>query len=104
MLYPIVPHICEELSENLNLIDSNKGHIWPKVDENYINDDKVLIVVQINGKVRKKVEFSRGLSQKHIEEHILCLDDIIKYTNNKTIKKIIYIKEKLVNIVIQWIC
>ena len=101
MLYPIVPHICEELSENLNLIDNNKGHIWPKVDKNYINDDKFLIVVQINGKVRKKIEFSRGLSQKHIEEHILCLDDITKYTNNKTIKKIIYIKEKLVNIVIQ---
>ena len=101
MLFPIVPHICEELSENLNLIDNNKGHIWPKVDENYINDDKFLIVVQINGKVRKKIEFSRGLSQKHIEEHILCLEDITKYTNNKTIKKIIHIKEKLVNIVIQ---
>ena len=100
MLYPIVPHICEELSENLNIIDNKKNYIWPEVDENFINDEKVLIIVQINGKVRKKIEFSRESSQKDIEQHILSLDDIKKYINNKKIKKIIYIKEKLVNIVI----
>ena len=99
MLYPITPHICEEISENLNIIDFNKSQNWPKANKDYIKEDKVLIIVQINGKVRKKIELQSGLSQENIENYVLNIDDIKKYIKNKEIKKIIYIQEKLVNIV-----
>ncbi len=99
MLYPIVPHICEELSENLDIIDYKKKYIWPEIDENYIKEEDFLIIIQVNGKVRKKIKFSYGSSQEYIQEYILNLNDIKKYIDNKEVKKIIYIKEKLVNIV-----
>lgn len=51
-------------------------------------------------KLEKKIEVSDDISQKDLEKHILSLDEIIKYTKNCKVKKIIYIKGKLVNIVI----
>ena len=71
MLYPITPHICEEISENLNIIDFNKSQNWPKANKDYVKEDKFLIVVQINGKVRKKVELQSGFSQEDIENYVL---------------------------------
>ena len=88
-----------ELSENLNIIDYKKKYIWPEIDENYIKEEDFLIIIQVNGKVRKKIKFSYGSSQEYIQEYILNLNDIKKYIDNKEVKKIIYIKEKLVNIV-----
>ena len=99
MLYPITPHICEEISEHLNIIDFNKSQNWPKANKDYVKEDEVLIIVQINGKVRKKIELQSGLSKESIENYVLNIDDVKKYINNREIKKIIYIQEKLVNIV-----
>ena len=59
----------------------------------------MIIVVQVNGKVRKKIEINSDAKQKYIEDYVISLDEIKKYTKDKGIKKIIYIKEKLVNIV-----
>ena len=100
MLNPITPHICSEISKELNIIEIQNEKSWPLVNENFIKDDKNLIIIQINGKVRKKIEVSDDISQKDLEKHILSLDEIIKYTKNCKVKKIIYIKGKLVNIVI----
>ena len=58
------------------------------------------MIIQINGKVRKKIEVQSGLSQSTVENYVLNIDDIKKYTDGNKIKKIIYIKDKLVNIVI----
>ena len=99
MLYPITPHICEEISENLNIIDFSKSQNWPKANKDHVKEDNILLIVQINGKVRKKIELQSGLSQEDIENYILNIDDVKKHTDNKEIKKIIYIQEKLVNIV-----
>ncbi len=100
LLNPITPHICSEISKELNIIEIQNEKSWPLVDENFIKDDKNLIIIQINGKVRKKIEVSDDISQKDLEKHVLSLDEIIKYTKNCKVKKIIYIKGKLVNIVI----
>jgi len=99
MLCPITPHICEELSENLNILDYKKNKNWPNANKDFIKEDTVLLIIQINGKVRKKVEIESDLSQDTIESYVLSTDDIKKYTDGKKIKKIIYIKDKLVNIV-----
>ncbi len=100
MLYPITPHICEELSENLSILDYKKDKNWPDVNKDFIKEDTVLLIIQINGKVRKKIEVQFGLSQSAVENYVLNIDDIKKYTDGNKIKKIIYIKDKLVNIVI----
>ena len=99
MLYPITPHICEELSENLSILDYKKDKNWPDANKDFIKEDTVLLIIQINGKVRKKIEVQSGLSQSTVENYVLNIDDIKKYTDGNKIKKIIYIKDKLVNIV-----
>ena len=101
LLNPITPHICKELSAHLNILEIDKDKSWPIIDQNFIKDDKNLIVVQINGKVRKKIEIESDIDQEKLETYIFSLDEVIKYTNGKEIKKIIYIKNKLVNIVVK---
>ena len=97
ILNPITPHICKEISDSLNINDINN---WPKIDEKYLTEDTILLVIQVNGKVRKKVEIDANLNQNAIEEIIFTYDEVRKYTIDKNIKKIIYIKGKLVNIVL----
>jgi len=97
ILNPITPHICKEISDSLNIKDINN---WPKIDEKYLTEDTILLVIQVNGKVRKKVEIDANLNQNAIEEIIFTYDEVRKYTIDKNIKKIIYIKGKLVNIVV----
>ncbi len=101
LLNPITPHICKELSVHLNILEIDNDISWPIIDQNFLKDDKNLIVIQINGKVRKKIEIESDIDQEKIEAYIFSLEEVIKYTNGKEIKKIIYIKNKLVNIVVK---
>ena len=99
LLTPITPHICQEISSSMGISDSIIDEKWPTTDSETIKDDIMLIVVQVNGKVRKKVEINSDAKQQYIEDYVMSLDEIKKHIKNKAIKKIIYIKEKLVNIV-----
>ena len=99
LLAPITPHICQEIALSLKISDSIIDEEWPIADNSLIKDDIMIIVVQVNGKVRKKIEINSDAKQKYIEDYVISLDEIKKYTKDKGIKKIIYIKEKLVNIV-----
>ena len=54
-------------------MDFNKSQSWPKANKDYVKEDKILIVVQVNGKVRKKVELQSGLSQENIENYVLLI-------------------------------
>ncbi|MEL0102092.1 MAG: leucine--tRNA ligase [Gammaproteobacteria bacterium] len=101
LLNPITPHICKELSAHLNILEIDNDISWPIIDQNFLKDDKNLIVIQINGKVRKKIEIESDIDQEKLEAYIFSLEEVIKYTNGKEIKKIIYIKNKLVNIVVK---
>ena len=73
LLNPITPHICYELGELLNISELSKEKSWPKVDANFIEEDHMLIIVQINGKVRKKIEVDSNISQESLEEYTLGL-------------------------------
>jgi leucyl-tRNA synthetase len=99
LLAPITPHICQEIALSLKISDSIIDEEWPIADNSLIKDDIMIIVVQVNGKVRKKIEINSDAKQKYIEDYVISLAEIKKYTKDKGIKKIIYIKEKLVNIV-----
>ena len=100
ILNPITPHICQEISNELNIKDLREKISWPNINKEFLVSDNSLIIVQINGKVRKKIEINTGSSQEEVEKIIFSLEDVKKYTDDKNIKKIIYIQDKLVNIVV----
>ena len=99
LLNPITPHICKEIALNLSIFDIDNDKSWPEINHNFIKEDEVLMVIQVNGKVRKKIEVPAEISQKELEVKVLESAEIIKYVGDLSIKKIIYIKGKLVNIV-----
>lgn len=99
LLAPIAPHIGEELWSRLG----NEGSItyvsWPKYDEHHLVEDTLEIVIQINGKVRERMMVARDTSQKELEELALANETIQAQIEGKTIRKIIAVPNKLVNIV-----
>lgn len=99
LLAPIAPHIGEELWSRLG----NEGSItyvpWPEYDEHHLVEDTLEIVIQINGKVRERMMVARDTSQKELEELALANETIQAQIEGKTIRKIIAVPNKLVNIV-----
>jgi leucyl-tRNA synthetase len=100
LLSLFAPHICEELWERMGHRTYLIRTPWPSYDPQLAKEEKATIVVQVNGKLRGRLEVERDQSQREVEERALGLDRIQKYTGGKKIKKIIYIKNKLVNIVV----
>ena len=99
LLAPVAPHIGEELWSRLG----NEGSItyvpWPEYDEHHLIEDTLEIVIQINGKVRERMMVARDTSQKELEELALANETIQAQIEGKTIRKIIAVPNKLVNIV-----
>ncbi len=94
---PILPHLA---SECLSSIGNNNQLTWPKLDENIIIEDKIIIVVQINGKKRGLIECNRDIDEKNIIKMILENEDLKKYLKNKEIKRKIYVPKKLINFIL----
>ena len=99
MIAPIVPHIAEELWNKLGHEESIAYEAWPAYDEAKLVDDEVEIVVQINGKVRAKLMVPADASREKLEE--IAMDDnaIKEQIDGKTVRKVIAVPGKLVNIV-----
>jgi leucyl-tRNA synthetase len=74
---------------------------WPKWDEEAIKEERITIVIQINGKVRARMEVAVGLSQEEVEKMALEQPRIKELIADKEIKKIIWVPNKLVNIVVK---
>ena len=100
MLYPIAPHICETLWKNFFENSSEIEDSWPTFDENLMVTDSFELVVQINGKVRGKIEVPSNLDQTEIESIAKSIKNVDDLLGDKEIKKCIYVKEKLINFVI----
>ena len=100
LLTPIVPHFCEELWHEIGYEQSLYFTAWPQFDHQLIKEEEVLIVVQVNGKLRDKIEVLSGSSEEFVEKAIMELPRIKKWVKDKNIDKIIYVPEKLVNIVV----
>ena len=100
MLTPITPHMCHYLwtkigSNNESVEDAQ----WPIVDESALVEDEKLIIVQVNGKLRAKITVAADASKETVEAIGLADSGVVKFTDEKTIRKIIYIPGKLLNIV-----
>ena len=100
LLSPIVPHFCEELWHEIGYEQSLYFTAWPQFDHQLIKEEEVIIVVQINGKLRDKIEVLSGSNEEFIKKAVMELPKIKKWVKGKNIDKIIYVPEKLVNIVV----
>ena len=101
LLYPIAPHIAEELNEVLGSKNKIYEMTWPVCDESKIVKDEVELAVMIGGKVRFKIVINSNLTEKEIENIVINHNDLKQYLDNgKTIKKVIVIKGRMVNVVI----
>jgi len=99
LLFPFVPHLTEELCEKMGRNPEYMYTFWPAYNEKYIKEDKVMIAVQINGRLRETCEVTRGIEQAQLKEIVFSLDKIKKHTEGMNVKKVIVIPDKLVNIV-----
>ena len=96
LLTPVIPHFANECLENLEIEEK----IWPRVEKNYLENKKINFVIQINGKKRGLFFLNANTKEKELLEMIKNNKDLSKYTSNKEIKKIIFVPNKLVNLII----
>ena len=100
ILAPFAPHITEELWREMGHDDTvHVGH-WPKWDEKYLKSSVMTIIVQVNGKLRAKLELPSDMDKQGVEAAALADENVQKFTNNKPPKKMVYVPGKLVNIVV----
>ncbi len=100
MLSPIVPHICHKLWLELGHQEVIDKASWPQVDESALVQDTLQIMIQVNGKLRGKISVAIDASKDEIEVMALEEEHVQRFIEGKTIKKIIVVPKKLVNIVI----
>ncbi|MBN1828428.1 MAG: leucine--tRNA ligase, partial [Deltaproteobacteria bacterium] len=101
LLAPIVPHITEELWQAIGgkgiLADAD----WPVFDESLAAEEEITIVIQVNGKVRSKIQVAADTADETIKELALADDRIRQFTKDKKVAKEVYVPKKLVNIVVR---
>ena len=93
---PIIPHFSSECMRLLKLEKTS----WPKYDENQLIENKIKIVIQINGKKRGLIETNRDISEQELTNIINNNETLKKYLDKQTFKRKIFIKNKLMNIII----
>ena len=100
LLSPIVPHFCEELWEALGHTDSILLSRWPRFDDAATVKEAVEVVVQVNGKLRSRFSAALDTNENTLEQLALADERIVRFVDGKPVKKVITVKNKLVNIVI----
>ena len=101
LLSPIVPHVAEEIWQIMGHEETITYEEWPTYDESKLVQDTVQVILQVNGKVRSKVEVEKDLDQAELEKIALADERIQQWTAEKDIKKVIVIPNKIVNIVVK---
>ncbi|MFD1040165.1 leucine--tRNA ligase [Virgibacillus byunsanensis] len=99
LLSPIAPHLTEELWSRLGYTETISYEAWPVYDETKLVEDEVEVVLQIMGKVRAKMSVAKDITKDELEKQALEHDKIQELLNGKTVRKVIVVPGKLVNIV-----
>ncbi|MFV0421436.1 leucine--tRNA ligase [Oleidesulfovibrio sp.] len=99
MLAPITPHICEELWEQLGHTDMLAGQPWPEYDEKALVKDELVIPISVNGKLRAKLNVPASISKEELEKLALEEANVVRHTEGLTIRKVIVVLGKMVNVV-----
>jgi leucyl-tRNA synthetase len=97
-MIPITPHLA---SECLSEIKINKNYLWPEVNKKYLKNKEYNIVVQINGKKRGLILIENSINESNLIEKIRKTEELEKFLKGKNIVKTIFIKDKLINLIIK---
>lgn len=100
LLSPFVPHICEHIWKKLGYKKSICFENMPEYNNNYLIEDSVEYIVMFNGKFRFKVYFDANINKNEINKKILTYKETIKFLNGKSVKNIIVVLNKMINILI----
>jgi leucyl-tRNA synthetase len=100
LLSVFVPHFSEELWQRLGNKDSILKAAWPRYDQKMLIEETVTIVIQVNGKVRSKIEVAADISEDKVKELILSDEKLKPWIQGKPIKNLILVPKKLVNLVL----
>ncbi len=100
LLAPIVPHITEELWQMLGHQTAVCDASWPKYDKDIASEEEMTVVIQINGKLRSRITVPAGEDAEKIKAAVLAEEKIKALIKGTTLKKVIYVPNKLVNIVV----
>jgi len=100
LLAPFAPHLAEELWEALGRDPSVTRRPWPSYDPSILVTDEISVAVQVNGKVRSQMTIPVGLDEAEVRARALKDERIVKWLEGREPKKVIYVKGKLVSIVI----
>ncbi|HHV74946.1 MAG TPA: leucine--tRNA ligase [Thermoanaerobacterium sp.] len=101
LLAPFAPHFAEEMWDRLGYTYSVFNQKWPEYDEKALIKDVVEIAIQVNGKVRGRIEVSPDANEKEIQDAALSAESIKQYVDGKEIVKVVVVKGRLVNIVVK---
>ena len=99
LLSPIAPHICHSLWHALGHTGAVADAAWPQLDEAALVRSSIEMVVQVNGKVRGKIEVAADADKEQVEKRALEDANVLRFTDGVTIRKIIIVPGRLVNIV-----
>jgi len=100
LLAPFAPHVTEELWGGLGENESIHRSSWPRYNPDVIEDKKVIIVIQIAGKVRCQISLPRDTAQTEVEKKVLAMPEAAKWLERTPPKRIIYVANKLINFVV----
>jgi leucyl-tRNA synthetase len=99
MLSPFAPHFAEECWEMLGHDRSVFEASWPRWDENLAEEEQIELVIQVNGKVRSRVQVARGITETQAVERALQDEAVQRFVRGKKVRKTIFIEDRLVNLV-----
>jgi len=99
LLAPVCPHIAEELWSRLGKEGSVHRSSWPEVDEAAAAEDEITLVIQVNGKVRDRIEVPADISREEAEARALASEAVVRHLEGKAPRKVIVVPGRLVNVV-----
>ncbi len=101
MLYPITPHLCEELWNRLGNQRLMVFYTFPEPDSEALRQEEVEIAVQVNGKLRTVIKVPTDAQEERVKSIALAQEKVAKALENKQLQKVIYVKNKLINFVVK---
>ncbi len=100
ILSPFAPHITEELWHQIGHTDTIHVDHWPSWEDKYLVSDIVTIVVQVNGKLRAKVDVDKDMSDDEVKKLALAQENVVKFIDGKAPTKVVYVPGRLINVVV----
>ncbi|MFU8878554.1 MAG: class I tRNA ligase family protein, partial [Wenzhouxiangellaceae bacterium] len=100
LIAPVTPYLSQALWQELGHAESILEAGWPSVDESALVQQQVMVVVQVNGKVRARIQASPGTAREELQRAAMAEENVIRFVEGKELRKVIVIPDKLVNIVV----